>query len=60
MDALQLKQISAWNRICSTHFSSESYVNNGSRNVLVRDAIPFATRELLLILKCFIPPYMIN
>ncbi|XP_008189973.1 zinc finger MYM-type protein 1-like [Acyrthosiphon pisum] len=47
MDALQLKQISAWNRICSTHFSSESYVNNGSRNVLVRDAIPFATRELL-------------
>ncbi|KAF0765904.1 THAP-type domain-containing protein [Aphis craccivora] len=47
MDALQLKQISSWNRVCSTQFSVQSYMNNGSRNVLVRDAIPFAIREFI-------------
>jgi len=53
MDALQLKQISSWNRVCSTQFSVQSYMNNGSRNVLVRDAIPFAIRELLFNFKMF-------
>ncbi|XP_022160963.1 uncharacterized protein LOC111030968 [Myzus persicae] len=45
MQAFGLTEVSNWHSVCSKHFDEEHFISSGGQMILLRDAVPLASKN---------------